>query len=222
MLASDFPVVSVLVDQRHLDLIGPLVPAETPLLVVPASLVEQIVGFNFHRGVLACGRRKPNLDIESLIADRSRLTLVACPDVQDPENLGAIARISSSFGVDALLLGPHGCPPFSRRVLRVSMGAVWRLPVIESSNLARDLNCLQAHGIELIATVLDADAQPLDGFARPARMALLLGNEGLGLAQDIVQRCDRKVTIPMHPGADSLNVAVAAGIFLYHFCQSEP
>ncbi len=74
-------------------------------------------------------------------------------------------------------------------------------------------------GCQRWATVLDASAEPLAGLVRPARLALLLGSEGHGLGSRWIAHCDRQVTIPMRPGTDSLNVAVATGIFLYQLGQ---
>ncbi len=89
--------------------------------------------------------------------------------------------------------------------------------MVESANLPTDLDRLQALGVELLATVLAPDAEPLKACTRPRRFALLLGSEGHGLPAEIIAQCDRRITIPMHPGVDSLNVAVAAGIILHHF-----
>ena len=88
------------------------------------GLVEQIVGFNFHRGILACGRRQAALASWDLLADAGRpSTLVICANVQDPTNLGSILRNCAAFGVDAVVFNRQCADPFSRRVLRVSMGA---------------------------------------------------------------------------------------------------
>jgi tRNA G18 (ribose-2'-O)-methylase SpoU len=234
LLESSFGVHSLLVDGRHADAFLALTPPDVPLLVVPDGLIEHIVGFNFHRGVLACGVRKPGPTVEELVgsqhalptsrrhspfaSDPARLrTLVICPDVQDPENLGAMLRIGAAFGVDALVLGKACADPFSRRVLRVSMGASLRVPIVQSPDLPHDLTRLRDAGIELIASVLDPQAEPLSRVKRPTSMALLLGNEGHGLGPQWLSLCDRLVTIPMHSGIDSLNVSVAAGILLYHF-----
>ncbi len=140
--------------------------------------------------------------------------------MQDPENLGAILRLSGAFGVDAVLLGPD-CPnPFSRRVLRVSMGAGFALPIVEADDLEAELAALaEQWGCERWATVLDPAAEPLAQLTRPARLALLLGSEGHGLTERWIAQTDRRVTIPMRSGADSLNVAVAAGIFLYQLVR---
>ena len=152
----------------------------------------------------------------------SRLTVVICPNCDNPENLGAIIRIGAAFGIDALLLGRGCCDPFSRRVLRVSMGAALRLPILESPDLERDARRLRDEWqVELIATVLDNTAEPLAQATKPIRLGLLLGNEADGLDARWQALCDRRLTIPMQAGTDSLNVAIAAGIFLHHFSSVE-
>jgi tRNA G18 (ribose-2'-O)-methylase SpoU len=92
------------------------------------------------------------------------------------------------------------------------------MPIIRSQDILADLRRLrEAYGVQLLASVLDESAEPLAGARRPARMALLFGNEAQGLSKQHIAACDRRVTIPMKLGTDSLNVSVAAGIFLYHF-----
>ncbi|HVX13452.1 MAG TPA: RNA methyltransferase [Pirellulales bacterium] len=220
LLESEFEAASVLVERNYVDTFAPLMKPETPLFVVEQKQVETIVGFNFHRGVLACGRRRPFSTIDQVAAKSSNATFVVCPDVQDPENMGAVLRISAGLGADALVLGHRCADPLSRRVLRVSMGAALRLPLVESDNLPDDLHRLQSNwNYELIATVLDTDAEPLQHMGRKNRIALVFGSEGHGLERSLVERCDRRATIPMQPGTDSLNVSVAAGVFLHHFLR---
>jgi tRNA G18 (ribose-2'-O)-methylase SpoU len=223
LLASDFPAESILLSNRFEPQFSSLAPPGVPVWVVPDELVEPLVGFDFHRGILACGRRRPNLSLAALAPPGPRLTLVICPEVQDPENLGSILRISSAFGVDGVLVGRGSADPFSRRVLRVSMGASLRVPIRESTDLTDDLSQLRDPlSVQLAATVLDSTAEPLSSAARPDRFALLFGSEGHGLDPALVALCDGRITIPMQPGTDSLNVAVAAGIFLHHFRGSAP
>jgi tRNA G18 (ribose-2'-O)-methylase SpoU len=145
-----------------------------------------------------------------------RLTVVACPGIQNPENLGAIVRLCDVFGVD-FMLTDGTCPdPLSRRVMRVSMGTALRVPVLVEKYLAETVSWLAARsGVEWVATVTDARAAPLDRFARPPRLGLVFGSEGEGLSREWVARCARRLTIPMREGAESLNLAVAAGIVLY-------
>ena len=98
------------------------------------------------------------------------------------------------------------------------MGASLRLPIREAADITADLHQLRdSLAVELAATVLDAIAEPLATATRLDRFALLFGSEGHGLDPAIIALCNRRLTIPMNPGTDSLNVAVAAGIFLHHF-----
>ena len=129
-----------------------------------------------------------------------------------------LIRIGSAFGVDAVMFGPGCSDPFSRRVLRVSMANGLFLTVIESVDPCSDLQRLKSeHNIELIASVLDEDATPLDSFVRPQRFAILFGHETNGLDPALIAMCDRRVTVPMRNHTDSLNVAVSSRILLYEF-----
>lgn len=219
LLASDYQTESVLIAARREDEWASRIPPEVPLYVIPQDVGEQLTGFNFHVGVLACGVRRPSPRLEDVLSrNANSLTVVVCPNCDNPENLGAIIRIGSAFGIDALLLGRSCCDPFSRRVLRVSMGTAFRLPIIESTNLEADtLRLRDDWGIELIATVLDDSADRLSQAIPNPKVALLFGNEADGLDAHWQSLCNRRLTIPMKRGTDSLNVAIASGIFLHYF-----
>lgn len=216
LLGSRFPVVSVLATDRHLARLSTEVPADVPIYVLPHGRIDQLVGFRFHRGVLACGRRRAWPPLREIAAVGTRaLTLVICPKLSNPENLGTIARIADVFGVDAILAGPECPDSFSRRVLRVSMGSVLRIPVVVASSPAAALDQLTGElAVELFAAVPDRAALPFDQVPRPRRLGLVLGEEDQGIDPFWLDRCHRLVTIPMREGAGSLNVAVAAGILL--------
>jgi tRNA G18 (ribose-2'-O)-methylase SpoU len=223
LFASDFPIESLFVTDRRLEEIGPLAPEGVPLYVTSTEIMNGILGMKFHSGVIACGRRKPWMKLEEVLPNRpSRLTLVVCPDISNAENIGSIVRIAAGFGADALILGEHSHDPFWRQSIRVSMGTVFQLPIYQSRELLHDLARLKSEwGVELAATVLDEDAEPLSQAKRGGRLAILFGGESQGLDDATVRACDRRVTIPMKLGTDSLNVAVAAGVFLYHFTREE-
>jgi tRNA G18 (ribose-2'-O)-methylase SpoU len=222
LLDSDYPTESLLLAERRVEEIGPVVPDDVPVYAAPDELMRQIVGFKFHSGMLACGRRKPPAPLEAVIPqDSSRLTLVVCPEIANAENMGAMVRICAAFGVDALVLGERCCDPFLRQAVRVSMGTIFRLPLVRSSNLLNDLRRLREEfGVQLAATVLAEEAEPLDQATRPARFGLLFGNEAQGLEDQYVRACDRRITIPMRMGTDSLNVSVAAAVFLYQLTRN--
>lgn len=217
LLASRYPTESVLCIRRLAEEMSAVVPTHVPLWVIPDAWISELVGFQFHRGVLACGRRLPLTSLAELSAAADTATYVVCPHVQDPENLGSILRVSAAFGVNGVLAG-EACPDhLSRRVLRVSMGAGLVLPIRRSATLIEDLSFLRDHeDVELVATVLADRAENLERFQRRAKLALLLGREDQGLDEKWLDLCQRQVTIPMQLQTDSLNVAVAAGIFLYH------
>ena len=223
LLASHYKTESVLLAERRLPQIAPLVPADVPVYVTAQKVMDQIIGFHFHSGAIAVGLRKEPAALDDVVPrDRARLTLMICPEITNGENLGSMIRIAAAFGLDALILGERCHDPFWRQSIRVSMGTIFRLPIVRSPDLMRDLGRLREQwGVQLAATVLDPDAEPLAGARRAPRLGLLFGSEAHGLDRTWVNACDRRLTIPMQLGTDSLNVAVSAGIFLHHFTQGE-
>lgn len=196
------------------------IPEIVPVYVTTTPCISQLIGFQFHRGVLGCGIRPPEVDMAALLRSiplAEPALLVACPEIKDPENLGTIIRTAAAFGAAGLIAGRAGTDPFSRRVLRTSMGSALRLPVVQTDDWPLVLNALHAAEIETVAAILDEAAEPLSQAKVPRRVAVFLGNEAEGLPGSIVAACKRKVTLPMAAGVDSLNVAVAGGIFLHHF-----
>ncbi len=225
LLQSRLTTESVVVERRKRDEILPWVRRGTVVIELPDGSASELVGFDFHRGVLACGVRPPRRTVAEMIDDlpasRNRPALIVCvAGVRDAENLGGVLRNAAAFAANGVLLGCGTADPYSRRVLRVSMGAVFHTPLAWSDDLVADLRQLQrrAH-LTTLATVLDASATPLDDFKAPLRSLLLLGEEGYGLSAELRQACLQQLTIPMAPGVDSLNVATASGIFLHHLAR---
>ena len=221
LFASVFPVESMLLADRRTAEIAPIAPPGLPVYEVPQILMNEIMGLKFHSGVMACGvRPKPRSIDEAIPRDKTPLTLVICPEISNGENLGSMIRISAALGADAIVLGEKCHDPFWRQSIRVSMGTIFSLPLVQSQNIGEDLVRLKAEwGVQPAATVLDAEAEPLAGATRPEKFGLLFGSEAQGIEGRYVAMCDRRITIPMHWGTDSLNVAVAAGIFLHHFMK---
>ena len=225
LLASRFPVESLLVIERQLHRIEKLVPPEVPVYLAEESLVSQIIGYPFHLGMLAAGSRLEPPSLESLLEettepDRSR-GWVVLPEVTKPDNLGLIFRSAAALGVEGILLGRPCCDPFSRRAMRLSMGAVLQLPYAWSDDLNADLKMMEDRSsFEILATVLDKDVTPLEQVAWPRRAAILFGNEYDGLHESLLGETVRRITIPMSAGVDSLNLSVSVGIFLYAWRQA--
>jgi TrmH family RNA methyltransferase len=139
--------------------------------------------------------------------------VVVVLDVQDPGNVGAIVRAADAFGATGILCLGTCADPFGWKALRGSMGSALRLPVVRARNARPALAALRSHGVRL------AVAGPRDGLVPEewdARgpVALLVGNEGRGVPDDVLADADAVVSIPMRDGVESLNVAVSAGVLL--------
>jgi tRNA G18 (ribose-2'-O)-methylase SpoU len=211
-----------MVDRKMLPAYEQRIGEGVDILVVEHAQVEELIGYNFHRGILACGIRKPRLVLRNQFAipANERETVAAVIGVQDPENVGGILRSCAGLGVQRVILGPGTADPLSRRVLRVSMGMVLELQIFHSSQFLSDLRWLQSEmNIELIATSLESSSTPLETATRDKPAVILVGNEREGLPSELQAICDRKLRIAMELGADSLNVSVAAGIVLHYFCR---
>jgi tRNA G18 (ribose-2'-O)-methylase SpoU len=232
--ASSFECRSVMVAANKLDRIAADVPAGVELLVVSEETMHAVLGFKFHSGIMATGVRRPWPTATEWLADlaarsanaaqssgvhRAQVLLVL-PEITDPLNLGAILRNAAAFGVAGVLLGPNCRDPLTRQAIRTSMGTIFKLPLCRSNDLLADLAVLKEAGFESWATVLDENADVLGQVKTPARLAVLMGNEGPGLSSEIAAAADRKVIIPMHNGTDSLNVAAASAVFLFATSQS--
>ena len=112
LLASRFKTHSVLLSERKVGLLPE--GLNVPVYVVADDLAQQLVGYNFHAGFLACGERPSELSIDRLMNEQSSPLIVACPRITDPENLGTIIRIAAGFGATGILIGAQSCDPFSR------------------------------------------------------------------------------------------------------------
>lgn len=142
-------------------------------------------------------------------------TVIVTEHVNNPTNMGVIIRTATGLGIDALLVDPSSCDPLARRTCRVSMGTTFTLPSGRIEALPDGLGELD--GFTTLALTPADDAKPLGElmFDADERVALLLGAEEPGLTADTMRRADHRVSIPMHGGVDSLNVATAAAIAMW-------
>ena len=218
VLRSNFCVRSVVISDRKFAAFESRLPAAVPVYRLTQPQAEELVGFAFHCGVMACAERKPAEPVQSWLPATGPALVVAGDRVTDPENVGALIRIGAAFGAAAIVLGPGSADPFSRRVLRVSMGNGLFLPIVQASDLTAQLMELQqAHAMQLCLTLLDPTAQTLHQHPFAPRTVLVFGNEYDGISPVVQQLPGPRLTIPMLNGTDSLNVAVSAGIFLHQY-----
>jgi len=197
-------------------------PRPAPVYLASQRLMNDVVGYDMHRGCLAEGERGPEAELESLwdMSGQPPRLCVVLEDVTNPENVGGVFRNALAFGAGAVLLTPRSVDPLYRRSIRVSMGAALRVPFARAARWPEELPRLRAAGVAVVA--LEArrgGALPLAELELPAGtrgVALLVGCEGSGLSQAARQQASICVTIPMAPGIDSLNTATATGIALHH------
>lgn len=207
---------SALLLEKWLPEIEPLLAGfDGPLFVAEPALLEQLTGFQMHRGALAAMHRPALQTVEQAVAG-ARL-IVVLEDLVDHTNVGAIFRSVTGLGADAVLISPRCADPLYRRSVRVSMGSVLQVPWTRMPEWPDAAALLKGLGFQLAALALHPDAVPLEAFAAaaPERVALVLGSEGGGLSPAALAAADAIVTIPMSHGVDSLNVASASAVALY-------
>jgi len=189
---------------------GPLPSPAVPTLVLDPEEIQRLTGFGAMREMLGAFDRPPDPTASQVLPSARRVLVLE--GVMNPSNVGTIIRSATALGVDATLIGPGSADPFGRRALRTSMGAALVHPWAITADPVADL---RAHGFALLALTPDEAATPLPRAVRELvgrRVALALGSEGEGLSDRLVAAADDRVTIPMAPGVDSLNVAAAAAV----------
>ena len=189
-------------------------PDDMPVYVASQAVLDAVAGFPLHRGILALGE-KPEPEEVAAILDRlgDNAVVVAAEGIGNHDNIGGLFRNAAAFGAGAVLLDDRCGDPFYRKSIRVSVGAVLRAPAPRPLLLDELIDALEAARFEVIALTPSA-TEPLAALRPGGRRALLLGSEGPGLPQRIIDRC-RPVGMAMAGGFDSLNVAATSAIALH-------
>ena len=213
ILISEVHESSIRIDLTHIQ--------ASQWLVVPTEIIHTVAGFKFHGGMLALGPRPRAKSLSEIISERfaEPMAVVVCDHVSQQDNVGLITRSARAFGVQAVVTTVDSGDPLSRRGLRVSMGSSFVVPVVTSGDLVADIQLLRESGLVILGANSSPLSRPFHSVSKPVRVALVLGNEARGLSREVASLCDEQVHIPMVPGQDSLNVAVAGGILMQHFCQ---
>jgi len=217
--ASRFQMRALLATPRALEALAPLVARGAPdaaLFVAEQEVLEAVVGHRLHRGCVALAERgAPAEPAEVIAAARAAgRALLACENVADPDNLGALFRNAAAFGVGGVLLSPGGGDPLYRKAVRASMGASLEIPFARCAPWPGALAALSEAGYRVVALAPRASLA-LDTLPAAEANAILVGSEAEGLSAAALAAAHVAVRIPICPDVDSLNVATAAAIALH-------
>ncbi|MYD71721.1 MAG: RNA methyltransferase [Acidobacteria bacterium] len=196
------------------------------LYVTGSAELRRITGFRFHRGCLALGERPADGSTPGgLPPPRAGAPVVALDAVTDPDNVGSIFRNAAAFGAAGVLLSPRCADPLYRKAIRTSMATTLSLPfqVAATDDWPGPLERLRDDRARLIALTPAPGAADLGSVTRSSSggpLVLIAGNEGDGVSQAVLERCDATVRIPLDPAVDSLNVATAVAIVLQRFHEA--
>ncbi len=219
LLESHFTVVSVLLPEKWLHILEPLLNSraeEIHVYVAEKQILEKLTGFSMYQGVLAMGRIPSLATLESVLKSSARPFLFAAVDgLASAENLGVLVRNSVAFGVQALLVSETSSSPFLRRAVRSSMGTIFQLPVVELADFGSALQDLRRQSIHCIAAHPHTERKMLSQADFTTDCCIVFGSEGYGISPKVLGVCAEAVAIPMSPGVDSLNVGSASAVFLY-------
>jgi tRNA G18 (ribose-2'-O)-methylase SpoU len=220
LIESRHRVDSVLVNDASFHALDtPLsrLPSDVPIYVCNTEEFTTITGFNLHRGCLAIAERPVNRSLDDVVRSAGRILILE--RVADADNVGSAFRNAAAFGA-SVVLSETCCDPLYRKAIRTSMGAVLRTPYARADIWPRDLAILKDEGFTIVALTPRTIAMDLHEYLAervPARVALLVGSEGPGLTPEAEAIADARVRIPMRGDVDSLNLATASAIALYHF-----
>ncbi|MGB7346089.1 MAG: RNA methyltransferase [Pirellulaceae bacterium] len=223
LIESDYKVQSLLVQQGSQIPCNDKLPSDVSVFTLPSEMIDQVVGFDFHRGVLACGERQAITPSSKFSVKKAvgRVGLVLL-GITEQENMGSILRTAAALGIQDICLGPGTIDPLSRRVIRVSMATVFKHRFFRIDDPAEQLREWSKQDIRTIASTLQDDSMPIADLRRDNRPTLLIiGNEATGIDLSVQNLTTDRVRIPMANGVDSLNAAVAAAILMYELTSAK-
>lgn len=145
--------------------------------------------------------------------------IMALSSVRDPGNIGTLMRTASAFGIDRLILSSDCADVYNPKTIRASMGAIFRQKTIIADDLAALLSALKHGGRRILAADPDASALPMEKAGLSASDCIVIGNEGHGISDDVLDVCDTSVFIPISSSTESLNASVAGAVFMWEMSK---
>ncbi|HCV43438.1 MAG TPA: hypothetical protein DGH68_08125 [Bacteroidetes bacterium] len=217
LLASGLPTISMLLTEEWFATLtqSKITLTAPDIFVAEKSLLEAIVGFRMHQGIMAVVRVPPEPSLDQLVdSSPSPRLFVALDGLVFAENVGVVVRNCAAFGVQGILVGGTSASPYLRRAVRNSMGTVFRMPVLHCPALFETLMRLHTeYGMSILVT--DAHTQTsLYHLDCVDNLCIVFGNEDSGVSDEVRGAATHAARIPMAEGVDSLNVASASAVVL--------
>lgn len=195
-----------------------------PVQMMDSTEAKRTVGEASHQGVIAVidtGELVvPFGDFMAKLHVGKATALAVMGEVQDPHNVGAIIRSAAAFGLSGVLIPEHNQAQVTGTVVKTSAGMAFRIPLVSIGNVNDTLRTLKEAGFWIYGLAMDGNPLPQEKFDAPA--VFVLGSEGSGIREKTLEACDIKLSIPMHPRCESLNVAVSAGIVFNTWAGQHP
>ncbi len=195
-----------------------------PVQIMDAGEARRKVGEESHQGAIAV------IDASALVVPFGEFldtlhvgkatSLALLGEVQDPHNVGAIIRSAAAFGLSGVLIPEHNQAQVTGTVVKTSAGMAFRIPLVSIGNVNDTLRTLKEKGFWIYGLAMEGNPLPEEKFDAPA--VFVLGNEGEGIREKTLELCDIKLSIPMHPRCESLNVAVSGGVVFNEWSQQHP
>ena len=217
--SDDFGAVSLLVLENRVNGIAHILDgfgAHVPAYIAPRAVIDSVAGFPMHRSVLALARRNKAHEVGDLLRNRPDRVLLLC-NLANHDNVGACFRIASAFGVGAVIADKGTADPLYRKAIRVSTGAVLRVPHVHGGTIEQHIETVRRLDYRVIALSPGSETA-IDRLDLDRPIVLLVGSEGPGLPSDLIESLDT-AAIRMAQGHDSLNVATSAAIALYELAK---
>ena len=192
--------------------------ARLDFIYVPQNIFKMISDVENPQGVLAVIGKTKYTNIEADI-NLSEDIILALDDIQDPGNLGTILRTADSVGLKQILVSKGTADSYNPKVVRSTMGAIFRVNVIECDNLKETLKDLQSKDYKVMTTSLKAKKSIYEVHYK--KKIIVIGNEANGVSKEILNLADEKVIIPMLGKTESLNASVATGVILYEYVRQK-
>lgn len=187
--------------------------AKVAVRQLTAEQIDRLAGRGVHNGIVADVSEGAYADFDEVIKRTSTSFVLILDSITDPQNLGAILRVADGFGVHLVVLPQHESVGLTPVAVKASAGASQWVPVAQVTNLARAIETLKKAGYWVYAATAEGDRPDQIDFT--GKVALVMGSEGKGIRRNVLEHCDRAVTIPMQGHVDSFNVATAAAVLCY-------